>query len=154
MWDRFPQRREWSDTFTANSNRPCGCSGFRRAKREVVHRNPIWFSIRGSRSDIRRTSCAGQIPTNCGRVLIRRMASLKVGRRRISTFNDALEYFRSAALRKEAVFISYAGADQDAARDLIDGFRRRFQQVFDYRDGKSIRPGQPWIKEIFDQLAV
>lgn len=86
--------------------------------------------------------------------LIKRVASLDAERRRISTLNDALEYFRSAALRKDAVFISYAGADQEMAKDLIEGFRKRFQQVFDYRDGKSIRPGQPWIKEIFDQLAV
>jgi len=86
--------------------------------------------------------------------LTKRIVSLDAERKRISTLNDALEYFRSAALRKEAVFISYAGPDQETARDLIEAFRRRFQQVFDYRDGKSIRPGQPWIKEIFDQLAV
>jgi hypothetical protein len=86
--------------------------------------------------------------------LMKRMASLHAERRRISTLDEALVYFRRAALRKEAVFISYAGADQQQARSLIEGFRRRFQQVFDYRDGKSIRVGQPWIKEIFDQLAV
>lgn len=83
-----------------------------------------------------------------------RTASLKAERKRISTLNDALEYFRSAALRKEAVFISYAGPDRELAQTLIQAFRRRFQQVFDYRDGESIRPGQPWIKEIFDRLAV
>ncbi len=83
-----------------------------------------------------------------------RITTLDAERRRISTPEDALTYFRSAALRKEAVFVSYAGADQDAAKDLIDGLRKRFQQVFDYRDGKSIRPGQPWLEEIFGRLAV
>ncbi len=86
--------------------------------------------------------------------LMKRMRSLEAPRKRISTLNDALEYFRSAALRKQAVFVSYAGRDQDQANDLIAAFRKRFQQVFDYRDGKSIRPRQPWIKEIFNQLAV
>jgi hypothetical protein len=86
--------------------------------------------------------------------LKKRITSLDAQRKRISTLNEALEYFRSAALRKEAVFVSYAGQDLDQAEDLVGAFRKRFQQVFDYRDGKSIRPGQPWIKEIFDQLAV
>jgi hypothetical protein len=86
--------------------------------------------------------------------LTKRMASLHAERRRISTLDEALVYFRGAALRKEAIFISYAGADQQLARNLIDAVRGRFQRVFDYRDGESIRIGQPWIKEIFDQLAV
>ena len=84
----------------------------------------------------------------------KRMASLRAERRRISTSDDALAYFRSAALRPEAVFISYAGADQERASGAIEAFRKRFKRVFDYRDGQSIRPGQPWLKEIFDQLAV
>jgi hypothetical protein len=79
---------------------------------------------------------------------------MEAPRKRISTSDGALQYFRGAALRKEAVFVSYAGRDQDAASQLISAFRGQFQQVFDYRDGKSIRPGQPWIKEIFDTLAV
>jgi hypothetical protein len=86
--------------------------------------------------------------------LSKRIESLEAPRKRISTIDGALEYFRSAALRKEAVFISYAGRDEDQASQLISAFRKQFQQVFDYRDGKSIRPGQPWIKEIFDKLAV
>ena len=86
--------------------------------------------------------------------LMKRIESLHAERRRISALDDAILYFRSAALRKEAVFVSYAGADQQVARDLIEAFRRRFSRVFDYRDGQSIRVGQPWLKEIFDQLAV
>ncbi len=86
--------------------------------------------------------------------LAKRLESLKTIRKRISTLDEALEYFASAALRKEAVFISYAGADYDTAGDLRTAVRQRFQEVFDYRDGQSIRPGQPWLKEIFDRLSV
>lgn len=86
--------------------------------------------------------------------LKQRLGSLDAGRKRISTLDDALVYFRSAALRKEAVFLSYAGADDQEAKPLRDAFRKKFQKVFDYRDGNSIRPGQPWLREIFDQLAV
>jgi len=31
--------------------------------------------------------------------------------------------------------------------------KKRFENVFDYKDGQSIRPGQPWVKEIFDKLS-
>jgi hypothetical protein len=84
--------------------------------------------------------------------LTQRIEALDAGRLRVSTLQDALSYFQSASLQKEAVFISYAGPDEQRARDLREAFRRRFQQVFDYRDGNSIRPGEPWIKEIFERL--
>jgi hypothetical protein len=86
--------------------------------------------------------------------MAQRLGSLDAGRRRISTLEEALTYFQSAALRKESVFISYAGENEEAVRDLRAAFRKKFQKVFDYRDGSSIRPGQPWLKEIFDQLAL
>jgi len=86
--------------------------------------------------------------------LAKRLESLKAQRKRISTLDEALKYFSSAALRKEAVFISYAGTDYDAASDIRAAVGKRFQEVFDYRDGQSIRPGQPWLKEIFDRLSV
>jgi hypothetical protein len=86
--------------------------------------------------------------------LEKRLESLKAPRKRISTLDEALKYFSSAALRKEAVFISYAGTDYDAASDVRAAVRTKFQEVFDYRDGQSIRPGQPWLKEIFDRLSV
>ena len=86
--------------------------------------------------------------------LKQRLGSLDAGRRRISTLEDALAYFRSAALRKEAVFLSYAGADDQETKPLREAFQKKFQKIFDYRDGKSIRTGQPWVREIFDQLAV
>jgi hypothetical protein len=82
-----------------------------------------------------------------------RLDTLDAPRKRI-TADDGLEYFRRAAKRKEAVFISYAGADADLASSIAAAFAKRFQKVFDYRDGKSIRPGEPWLSEIFDQLAV
>jgi len=86
--------------------------------------------------------------------LKQRLGSLDAGRKRISTLEEALTYFRGAALRKEAVFLSYAGADDQETKPLRDAFQKKFQKIFDYRDGKSIRTGQPWVREIFDQLAV
>jgi hypothetical protein len=85
--------------------------------------------------------------------LEQRLSTLHAGQRRMSTLEEALQYFREAALRKEAVFVSYAGADEKDARNIRDAFRKKFQQVFDYRDGTSIRPGQPWLQEIFEQLS-
>ncbi len=84
----------------------------------------------------------------------KRLATLDAPTKRISTIEEAVQYFQSAALRTEAVFVSYSGADQDEVQDILKAFRSRFQTVFDYRDGKSIQPGQPWLQEIFGQLAV
>ncbi len=82
-----------------------------------------------------------------------RLLTIKADVRRIGTMLEAESYFRSAALRKEAVFLSYSGNDRDAAADISAELKKHFQTVFDYRDGKSIRPGQPWIDEIFKQLS-
>ena len=71
----------------------------------------------------------------------------------IVTEAQAELYFRRAALRKEAVFLSYCGADQEAGARIGAILRKRFQQVFDYRDGKSITPGAPWLDEIFRSLS-
>ena len=94
------------------------------------------------------------MPDSLLKGLEQRMDSLKKPRKRISTTEDALKYFRKATLRKERIFVSYSGRDQDKANELIASFRKQFQDIFDYRDGKSIRPGEPWLKEIFDTLAV
>jgi TIR domain len=83
-----------------------------------------------------------------------RLTTLDAPTRRLGTLEDALAYFQEAAKRKERVFISYSGADEDATKELRDAFAKRFQDVFDYRDGKSIRPGQPWIEEISKSLSV
>jgi hypothetical protein len=85
--------------------------------------------------------------------LRQRVASLDLPIRRINTTAEADAYFRSASLRKETVFFSYAGRDEPVASDLVAALRERFQRVFDYRDGESIRPGQPWLDEIFSQLS-
>lgn len=79
------------------------------------------------------------------------LKNLKV--KRINTFAAANAYFLSATLRKEVVFVSYSGKDADIAKDIIVALKNRFQTIFDYRDGTSIVPGQPWLAEIFDKLA-
>jgi hypothetical protein len=81
-----------------------------------------------------------------------RLKSLNFGTRRLSTLNEAVDYFLEATRRKEPIFVSYSGVDEDLSAELRMALRKRFQQVFDYRDGKSIAPGQPWISAIFDQI--
>lgn len=82
-----------------------------------------------------------------------RLLTIKGNVRRIGSMLEAQSYFRSAALRKEAVFLSYSGKDRDLAADISAELKRHFQTVFDYRDGTSIRPGEPWMNEIFKQLS-
>ena len=72
---------------------------------------------------------------------------------RISTQTEAETYFRRAAIRKDAIFLSYSGKDASIASQICAELKKRFQQVFDYRDGESITPGQPWLNEIFDMLS-
>ncbi len=85
--------------------------------------------------------------------LEQRLKALKADVTRINTTEEALDYFKKAARRKEAVFLSYAGKDGNSGSALSAALKEHFQKVFDYRDGKSIRPGQPWLDEIFDQLS-
>ncbi len=68
--------------------------------------------------------------------------------------DKAREDLSKAALRQEAVFLSYSGTDVEAAGTVAAELKRRFQQVFDYRDGTSITPGQPWLQEVFDRLSL
>ena len=65
----------------------------------------------------------------------------------------AMTYFSSAAKRKEPVFLSYAGADADVGEKFGFELRRRFQEVFDYRDGESLRIGEYWQDQISRRLA-
>jgi hypothetical protein len=88
-----------------------------------------------------------------GTELQTRIRRIREPTRRIATRDEAESYFRSASLRNEAVFVSYSGADREFGALVSNALKRRFQTVFDYRDGASIVPGQPWLKEIFDQLA-
>jgi hypothetical protein len=71
----------------------------------------------------------------------------------IDTVEKAISYFESAALRKEVVFVSYAGKDIGTAQPVIASLRKVFKTVFDYKDGESIVPGKPWIEEIFQTLS-
>jgi hypothetical protein len=87
------------------------------------------------------------------RELAKRFQGIRSPIQRIATYTAAEEYFLRAALRNEAVFLSYSGKNQDVARQISAFLKRCFQEVFDYRDGSSITPGQPWLKEIFDKLA-
>ncbi len=60
----------------------------------------------------------------------------------------AHRYFTRASLRKEAVFLSYCGRDLSVAEQISGALKSRFQDVFDYKDGRSIRSGRPWLEEI------
>ncbi len=65
-----------------------------------------------------------------------RLKIIKAPVKRINTTDEATEYFRSAALRKEAVFLSYSGKDIDKASKIRSSLRKHFQKVFDYKDGE------------------
>lgn len=83
-----------------------------------------------------------------------RLATLYEPRKHIATSDQARAYFASAALRKEAVFLSYSGEDLNFASGLVRVLKERFQQVFNYRDqAESIVPGRPWMEEVFDKLS-
>ena len=85
--------------------------------------------------------------------LARRLGIIMTPTKLIATPEAAVAYFQQAALRKEAVFVSYSGRDEALARPIAAALRTRFQTVFDYKDGESITPGEPWMKEIFDKLS-
>jgi TIR domain len=85
--------------------------------------------------------------------LANRLAVINEPVRRIKTWLDACDYFRVAALREEVVFLSYSGEDSELAARISTALKKRFRVVFDYRDGSSIHPGQPWLKEIFERLS-
>jgi hypothetical protein len=71
----------------------------------------------------------------------------------VRTLDEARAYFRSSQLRKDPVFLSYSGADADPAHAVSAALKARFQTVFDYRDGESLRAGTEWLPGIFDRLA-
>src|SRR5262249_41618259 len=68
--------------------------------------------------------------------------------RLFASVEHAEEYFRGAAQRPEAVFVSYTRGDASAAEPIIRVLKMRFKAVFDYMDGSSITPGQVWRDEI------
>jgi hypothetical protein len=72
---------------------------------------------------------------------------------RISERDRAVDYFASAAKRKETVFVSCAGQDSPYAEDVVAELRRRFQRVFYYRDEGALEAGQPWPEQVFSELS-
>ncbi len=83
----------------------------------------------------------------------KRLARILQESRRIGAVEEARHYFLEAARRKEAVFVSYSGRDEERVAPIAAALRRRFQSVFDYRDGgDSIEAGRPWLEEIFAKL--
>jgi hypothetical protein len=85
--------------------------------------------------------------------LHKRLVGLRARVRRISTLAEAEEYFQGSAKRKESVFLSYSGRDADVAANVSGALKRRFQHVFDYRDGESLKGGGEWLPSIFEQLS-
>ena len=77
-----------------------------------------------------------------------RLGLLQAVPRLIPNAKEAEKYFNKASLRKEAVFLSYSGEDEEIAAKITIALKARFQDVFNYKDGESIRPGQPWQAEI------
>lgn len=77
----------------------------------------------------------------------------KKGVTRFNTIDEANTYFLKAKLRKELVFVSYSGKDAEIAQDIIASLKKHFQVVYNYQDGESIRPGKPWLEEIFNSLS-
>lgn len=65
----------------------------------------------------------------------------------------ARRYFESASLRKEVIFVSYAGTDLELAIPIIEALKKQYKTVFNYKDGESIRPGRPWLDEIFGTIS-
>lgn len=65
----------------------------------------------------------------------------------------AVTYFRSAAKRKDPVFLSYAGEDAAVGGEFGTVLRQRFQEVFDYRDDISLNVGDYWQEQIASKLS-
>lgn len=82
-----------------------------------------------------------------------RLDFIKAPVHRINTPQEATLYFQKAKQRNDTVFLSYSGQDYEIASKISQELKKRFQRVFDYRDGESITPGEPWITEIFNKLS-
>jgi hypothetical protein len=77
-----------------------------------------------------------------------RLDVLEVRRELITNSAGAQKYFRKAMLRKDAVFLSYSGADRGIAVEIHRYLEQRFQTVFDYRQKESLAGGQDWPQQI------
>ncbi len=65
----------------------------------------------------------------------------------------AIDYFSSAAKRKELVFLSYAGKDAAIGKQFDVALRARFQNVFNYRELGSLQVGEYWQDQIARKLS-
>jgi hypothetical protein len=84
---------------------------------------------------------------------VERLDDIDAPVRRISTSKEAKEYFSSADLRREQVFVSYASEDGWAADAVTAELKKRFQQVFNYKDdGESLPAGSSWMTKMFSRL--
>jgi hypothetical protein len=84
----------------------------------------------------------------------RRLETLRQGRRYIRKPQQARDYFLEASRRKKSVFFSYASEDGDLASRFAAILGESFQDIFDYRDGRSLVPGEPWKDQIDRQVAM
>ena len=72
----------------------------------------------------------------------------------ILSHDQALEYFREAAKRNDALFLSYSGQNADEARKISEALNEKFQNVFDYKARERPIPGgSQWVEEIYKQIA-
>jgi TIR domain len=103
----------------------------------------------GYRKDVTRWHTEGELSDGLGeRLDVIGMEPDLVGDR-----EAAVRYFGSAAKRKETVFLSYSGRDADLGAQFASELRRRFREVFDYRDRDSLEPGAHWPDQIEAKLA-
>jgi hypothetical protein len=84
--------------------------------------------------------------------LEKRLARINTDEQLITNEQVALTYFQSAAQRDEVVFVSYSGKDRDQGKGIAAALKRRFKEVFDYRDDESLTAGIPWLPQIYDRL--
>jgi hypothetical protein len=103
----------------------------------------------GYSKDIVRWSHVGELVEGLGS----RLETLRQGRRYISNPYEARDYFLEASRRKRSVFFSYAREDGDLASQLAAILHDSFQEVFDYRDGQSLAPGESWKDQIGREIA-
>jgi hypothetical protein len=124
-----------------------------RSDQEAATLSPLETALFGGLEvGYRKDMIAWNEPASFYEALAERLTRLNGAVRRIKTWPEAEAFFRSAAQRPEAVFLSYSGEDQRIGRQISEALKKRFVRVFDYRDGESIEGGKFWLQEIFSQL--
>ncbi len=120
------------------------CSGGRGADTIAEYRSLYVGIEKGYDSDLIKWEAG----TDLIQALINRLNVIQLESRLIANSIAARAYFLEASLRKEAIFLSYAGKDRDLATNISAKLRTRFQSVFDYREKDSIPTGKYWPAEI------